>query len=114
MGSYVKDFRKNNINAFGYDGNPYTPEMTDNLCEIFDLSIEKKFEKSFCWVLSLEVGEHLPKKFEDVFINNLHNNNKNGMVLSWAIKGQGGSGHVNEQDNDYIKSKICKLGYKMI
>ena len=61
--------------------------------------------------MSLEVGEHLPKKFEDIFINNLHQNNKNGIVLSWAVKGQGGYGHFNEQNNDYIKSKICKLGY---
>ena len=28
------------------------------------------------------------------------------MVLYWAIKG-----HVNCKNNDYIKSKICKLGY---
>ena len=43
--------------------------------------------------------------------NNLHNNNENGIVLSWAVKGQCGDGHVNCQNNDYIKSKICKLGY---
>jgi hypothetical protein len=61
--------------------------------------------------LSLEVGEHLPSEFEDTFINNLHNNNKYGMVLSWAIEGQGGHGHFNERNNDYIKSKICELGY---
>ncbi len=61
--------------------------------------------------MSLEVGEHLPKKFEDIFINNLHNNNENGMVLSWALVGQPGDGHINCQNNDYIKSKICKLGY---
>ena len=61
--------------------------------------------------MSLEVGEHLPQQFEDIFIHNLHNNNKYGILLSWAIKGQGGYGHCNEQDNDYIKSKICELGY---
>ena len=46
--------------------------------------------------MSLEVGEHLPKEFEDIFINNLDNNNNYGIVLSWAIKGQGGYGHYNE------------------
>jgi hypothetical protein len=49
--------------------------------------------------------------FENVFINNLHNNNKKGIVLSWATIGQGGRGHINEQNNDYIKNKIIKLGY---
>jgi len=111
MGKYVMDFIDNKINAHGYDGNPNTPELTNNICKILDLSIPTKFDQPFSWVMSLEVGEHLPSKFEDIFINNLHNNNVNGILLSWALKGQGGDGHVNEQNNDYIKSKICKLGY---
>jgi cyclopropane fatty-acyl-phospholipid synthase-like methyltransferase len=111
LGDYVKTFKNNNINAFGFDGNPNTPELTNNLCNILDLSIPKQFEQPFDWVMSLEVGEHLPKKFEDIFIYNLHNNNKYGIVLSWAVKNQGGHGHFNEQNNDYIKLKICNLGY---
>jgi len=111
MGDYVQHFKKNNLNAVGYDGNPHTPSLTNNTCKILDFSEPVKFDTPFSWVLSLEVGEHLPKKFEDVFINNLHNNNEKGIVLSWALKGQGGHGHYNEQNNDYIKSKICDLGY---
>lgn len=111
MGDYVKTFQKNNINAIGFDGNPNTPELTNNLCEVLDLSVPKKFDEPFDWVMSLEVGEHLPTQFEDIFIENLHNNNKYGIVLSWAVEGQGGDGHYNERNNDYIKSKICELGY---
>jgi len=111
MGNYVKTFQENNINAIGFDGNPNTPELTNNLCKVLDLSVPKKFDQPFDWVMSLEVGEHLPPRFEDIFIHNLHNNNKYGIVLSWARKGQGGHGHFNEQNNDYIKSKICGLGY---
>ena len=111
MGNYVKHFIENKIDACGYDGNPNTPELTNNICKVLDLSEPRKFDTPFSWVMSLEVGEHLPKKFEDIFINNLHNNNEDGIILSWAIKGQGGHGHFNEQNNDYIKSKICGLGY---
>jgi len=111
MGNYVKTFQTNDINAIGFDGNPNTPELTNKLCEVLDLSVPKKFDEPFDWVMSLEVGEHLPSQFEDIFIENLHNNNKHGIILSWAVKGQGGHGHYNEQDNDYIKSKICNLGY---
>lgn len=111
MGDYVKTFLRNNINAVGFDGNPNTPILTSNLCNVLDLSVPKKFEEPFDWVMSLEVGEHLPPQFEDIFINNIHNNNKHGIVLSWAVEGQGGHGHFNEKNNDYIKSKICKLGY---
>jgi cyclopropane fatty-acyl-phospholipid synthase-like methyltransferase len=111
MGKYIENLKNNNINAIGFDGNPNTPELTNNLCEILDLSISKQFEKKFDWIISFEVGEHLPKEFEDIFINNLHNNNKYGIILSWAIEGQGGDGHFNERNNDYIKSKIINLGY---
>ena len=111
LGDYVKTFQQNNINAIGFDGNPNTPELTNNIGKVLDLSVPKQFDEPFDWVLTLEVGEHLPSQFEDVFIHNIHVNNKYGMVLSWAIKGQGGHGHFNEQNNDYIKSKICELGY---
>ena len=111
MGDYVKKFRENHINAVGVDGNPNTPELTNQLCKVMDLSVPVKFDEKFDWVMSLEVGEHLPKEFEDTFIKNLHSNNKCGIVLSWAIKDQGGYGHFNEQNNDYIKRKICELGY---
>jgi cyclopropane fatty-acyl-phospholipid synthase-like methyltransferase len=111
MGDYVKIFKQHNINAIGFDGNPNTPKLTNNLCEVLDLSVPKQFDEPFDWVMSLEVGEHLPKEFEDIFIHNLHNNNKYGIILSWAVKGQGGKGHFNEQNNDYIKSKVCELGY---
>ena len=57
------------------------------------------------------MGCILPAEHEEAFLENLHRHNSCGMVLSWARKGQGGTGHVNEQDNDYVKAKICALGY---
>ena len=111
MGNYVKDFRTAGINTTGYDGNPKTPELSKNTCSVLDISVPIKFELPYDWVMSLEVGEHIPGEFEDIFIQNLHNNNVRGILLSWAIEGQGGYGHVNCRNNDYIKTKICKLGY---
>ena len=110
-GYYVKEMRKEGINADGFDGNPNTPLITDNVCGILDLSVPKKLDNDYDWVVSFEVGEHLPKEYEDSFIKNLDLNNKKGIVLSWAIKGQGGTGHYNEQNNDYVKQKLCNLGY---
>jgi len=62
-------------------------------------------------LLSLEVGEHLPPQYEAAFLQNCHRHNARGLVLSWATRGQGGTGHVNEQDNDYVKARVCALGY---
>ena len=110
-GYYVKQMKLSGLNATGFDGNPNTPLITANTCGVMDLSVVKKLDVPYDWVVSFEVGEHLPKEYEDSFIQNLHVNNTRGIVLSWAVVGQGGDGHVNEQNNDYIKSKICDLGY---
>ena len=111
MGDYVINFISNGITADGFDGNPHTPNLSNGICKVKDISIPFVFDELYDWVLSLEVGEHLPKEFEKVYINNLHLNNKKGIILSWAVKGQPGHGHVNCQDNDYIKEQFINLGY---
>ena len=57
----------------GYDGNPYTPEITNGLCKVADFSKRIDFENIpvYDWVLCLEVGEHIPAEFEDDFIWNI-------------------------------------------
>jgi hypothetical protein len=50
------------------------------------------------WVVSLEVGEHIPSAFEGVFVGNLQRHAKRGVVVSWAVPGQGGHHHVNNHD----------------
>jgi len=51
------------------------------------------------WVVSIEVGEHIDQAFEDTFFDNLVKLSEKGVVLSWAVEGQGGFQHVNEQSN---------------
>ena len=109
-GYYAQQMRQSGINVDCFDGNPNTPSITDGKCKVLDLSSPHQLE-TYDWVLSFEVGEHLPKQYEDIFIQNLHSNNKRGIILSWAVKGQGGKGHFNEQNNDYVKEKIMELGY---
>lgn len=110
-GDYVKALRSHQIYCEGYDGNPDTFFISGGAAHVADLSQPINLNKQFDWVLSLEVGEHLPKQFERIFIENLHAHNKKGIVLSWAVKGQGGHGHFNEQNNDYIKSVMAQYGY---
>jgi len=110
-GDYVNHFIKNGFKAVGYDGNPVTKLASGGTCFVQDLSIPVNFNKKFDWVMSLETGEHLPQKFERIFIENITRHVKEGLILSWAIKGQGGTGHFNEQNNDYIKSIFAEMGW---
>lgn len=111
-GSYVRVISESGISCDGFDGNPCTEELTGKMGTVLDLSQPFCLEKMYDWALCIEVGEHIPKKFEDVFFENLDNHVVKGIILSWAIKGQGGWGHFNEQDNQYIKNRMSKLGYE--
>lgn len=41
----------------------------------------------FDWVISVEVGKHIPAKFEDIYLDNLARHDREGIVLSWAVPG---------------------------
>lgn len=110
-GKYTKYFIDNELDCRGFDGNPYTENITNGVCKVLDLSLPANLQP-LEFVMSLEVAEHLPKKFENIFIENLHKHNTKGIIMSWAIVGQGGDGHYNEQNNDYVKQIFADLGYK--
>lgn len=111
LGKYVDYFNKRGIHCSGFDGNPLTERITKGLCKTLDLSVPVVL-KRFDWIVSLEVGEHIPRKRESVFLRNLYKNSRKGIVLSWAIPGQGGDGHVNERPNEYIKNVFKELNFK--
>jgi hypothetical protein len=109
-GSYTRRLRKAGIDCMGYDGSPLTPELSGGLCKILDFSSPADIGK-FDLVLSLEVGEHIPIQYEQIFIDNLCNASRKFICLSWAIIGQGGTGHVNCRDNYYVIGEMNKRGF---
>jgi len=109
-GSYLSKLHENGIECVGYDGNQDTEQFTGGLGK--SLNLAKPINVDVVdWVLALEIAEHIPQKYERVFIDNIHQHNRKGVIISWAIKGQGGYGHHNEQNNDYVESLFSKLGY---
>jgi SAM-dependent methyltransferase len=110
-GGYTKRFLENKINCTGYDGSPLTPEITNGLCKVQDFS-EPVDLGVFDLVLSLEVGEHIPVNYEQIFIDNLVKAAKKYIILSWGVEGQGGIGHVNCRNNDYVISQLSKRGFE--
>ena len=108
---YVKVLLAHQFYCEGYDGNPETVEISNGVAKVADLSEPLDLGRKFDWVVSLEVGEHIPKIYETIFVENLHRHNTQGIVLSWAVKGQVGYGHFNEQNNEYVKALLEKYGY---
>jgi cyclopropane fatty-acyl-phospholipid synthase-like methyltransferase len=112
LGDYAKAFKADGYKVEAYDGNPNTETLTDGIGKVLDLSKPFYLGKKFDVVLSLEVGEHIPKEFEEQFIDNITKHAKKHLIISWAVVGQGGDGHVNCANNDYIIGQIVDRGFK--
>jgi hypothetical protein len=112
---YVKLFKRHGIYCEAYDGNPNTKELSGGLGSVLDLSQYIDLDEGFDCVMSLEVGEHIPADYEQTFIDNLcrHSYRPGLILLSWAIPGQDGDGHVNCQPNEYIIEKLMQKGYEL-
>ncbi|MCL4127508.1 UNVERIFIED_CONTAM: hypothetical protein GTU68_047722, partial [Idotea baltica] len=94
----------------GYDGALNIERLTDHFVHSLELSRPVDLGRKFDWVLSLEVGEHIPAQYEDIFLDNLIRHADKGIILSWAIPGQQGLSHVNLHPNEYIISKMKGKG----
>ena len=109
-GDYVQSLNIKGFNIKGIDGIKL-PEHGENIY-IHDLTKPISIDKK-CTVISLEVGEHIPVQYEGTFISNLINNCNDTLVLSWAIEGQAGIGHINCKNNDYIINALSKYGFNL-
>ena len=63
------------------------------------------------WALSLEVGEHVPARYADAFLDNLARAATVGLVLSWAVPGQRGFFHVNCLANGEVVRRVEQRGF---
>lgn len=96
----------------GYEGTPGVSELGiyDDIMTV-DLSKRRYAGIDYDFVLCLEVGEHIPEGKEQIFIDNVCTYAQKHLVLSWAIPGQKGKGHFNEQPNSYVISEFMKRGF---
>lgn len=62
-------------------------------------------------VISLEVGEHIPADKSQQFLNNLVSFGGGDILLSWAVPGQAGVGHINCQTNEWVIEQLANRGY---
>ena len=65
-----------------------------------DLKTYFRVPKKFDLAISVEVGEHLPDSSADAFVKSL-TDAADVVLFSAALKGQGGTFHINEQYPEY-------------
>ncbi|CAG5124240.1 unnamed protein product [Candidula unifasciata] len=94
-----------------YDGAPFCETVTGGLVKFLDLTAPQYGLPAYDWVVSVEVGEHIPAKFEDIYLDNMVRHAKEGIVLSWAVPGQGGLSHVNNKAPEAVMAQMEKRGF---
>jgi hypothetical protein len=113
LGNYLKDLQKFGfINLYGFEADIPKNKVFDNIIQQ-DLTIPLDFNPKGV-VISLEVGEHIPADYMNIYLNNICNNCNNYLITSWAIRGQAGFGHVNCLDNHEIIPHIEKRGFELL
>ncbi|XP_023347195.1 uncharacterized protein LOC111716010 isoform X2 [Eurytemora carolleeae] len=123
FGEWLKKTGSSSVDWYGFDGGSNVNSFCGKNVSLvnqevytvpkvcfLDASLPVKLEDfyllgaPFDWVMSVEVGEHIPAEYTKTYIDNLIRLSKYGIILSWAVVGQGGHGHVNNMDNqDVIK-----------
>jgi len=112
FGQYVRAIREMGFSISGIDGTPNIHTLSKGLVRQQDLTRRcRRFYGSVDWGLFLEVGEHVPKQFESVLIDQVSRIPKKGLIVSWARVGQRGNGHINCQSPGYITAEFGKRGW---
>jgi SAM-dependent methyltransferase len=117
IGTWLAAFRENGVDdIIGVDGNyvdrsrlliPETSFIPADISKPFSL------ERSFDLAVSLEVGEHLPRRTAPTFVKSLCS--LAPLVLfSAAVPYQGGDHHVNEQWPSYWRGVFRPHDYTML
>lgn len=110
---YCAELAKAGFKCLGVEGNKLNNFLHNNI-QIHDLTKPVIFHGGYENVLSLEVGEHMPKEAEQTFLDNVCFACNKNLVLSWALPGQPGIGHINCQPHDYIIDQVVKRGFRFL
>jgi len=120
-GYLLEYFYKNGIMEFaGLEGAEaafkYMPQQVKDKVFKVDLSKEVNIlaNRKFYLVNCTEVGEHIPAKYEDVFLRNIERFVGKYLILSWANTWEDWLGfdkqkHVNPRSKRYIRNKLKDL-----
>jgi len=113
-GEWLGELRKLGVtDVLGVDGdwvNPAALKIPTDQFRPFDLRNKFAMDRAFDLAISVETAEHLPPERGEGFVANLVALAP-VVLFSAAIPGQGGTGHINEQWQDYWARLFAKHDY---
>lgn len=123
-GTYLAHLHKVGFGALmGIEGTIGINDISDFKGFILNADLSKPTDVIMCeiWkesnhgtnVICLEVAEHIAPENESVFLDNITRYCTDWLILSWAIPGQGGCGHHNERDPEYVIETMKGRGFEL-
>jgi 2-polyprenyl-3-methyl-5-hydroxy-6-metoxy-1,4-benzoquinol methylase len=100
-------------NVAGIEGTPGVGSAPSAYRNIFLVDLTEPINpahSTFEFVLCLEVGEHIPRIHEKVFVDNMCALCNMDMVISWALPNQGGTDHVNKREQHEVEGMLAERG----
>jgi hypothetical protein len=97
----------------GFDGSPSIDSLTNGFVNFMDLSRPQTFNRTYDWVMSISVGEFIPKELENVYVQNIVQPAKEGLVISWGYKLNKDVAFTNEKSNAEVAAMIEPLGFEL-
>lgn len=111
MNYYCSVLEHAGYNAVGIDGCKL--KGVDIVADITGEMIKPALRGFSGNVISLEVGEHLPPHLSNAYLDNVCSFGGD-VLLSWAIPGQAGVGHINCQSNEWVIEQMESRGMKHV
>lgn len=115
VGTWLAEFKRNGVKTVcGYDGGKPPQDfllIAQDEYHSTDLTAGFTSDMKFDLAVSLEVAEHLDKKFAPDFVSNICKLS-DVVLFSAAPPGQGGTHHVNERWPSYWESLFGAEGYR--
>lgn len=112
LGWYCPTISKSAKVCDQYDGSVNIEEVTDGRVKYLNLAEPITMQCNYDYVISIEVAEHIPKEFENIYLNNLIKCAREGIIITWATIGQGGHFHVNNKAKEDVIKLVESKGVK--
>ena len=111
-GHYVKFWKDHGIDVHGVEGADNI-EAVRHIPLVMHADLSKPLSPCvpYDWVTCLEVGEHVPREFESTIFANINCSARQHAIVSWAVPGQLGNGHVNTRAKAYVDKQMGQLGF---
>lgn len=118
IGQYVKSLREHGYSIRGLDGCPQIAELTSGVVECQDLTAPScsRWHGACDWAIFFEVGEHVPREFEQSLLDHVAAIPTQGLVVSWhtEVGGRMSRGsHVNPRSTTWVACEFGRRGWRV-